>query len=412
MKRFINKRNVLIVLALVFFFVAWNRDISILYSLFALLVSTLVLSFLLPRFSLSGVDGGRTLQPTAFENDEITIGIDLSNSGWRNRYMIEVIDSFPAAGPGSRAPMTFIAILKRQQRRRYSFDIACYKRGDYRIGPLTLKSSYPLGISSVSREVPETEARLLVYPSVFNISYLPLRARGHMPVMGIEAVSRAGGSEEFFGTREYRQGDGMRYIHWPSTARHGQYIVKEFEIRAATEVTIILDLDKNAEIGEGRHTPLEYAVKIAASVAKHVLERGHALQLIGFGERPHIVPYGKGPHQLARVLEELAMVYADGAVPYYRAIYNASDYLRDGGTAVLFFTHPDGGIGEYLYSLGLLGAKRMGLLSVFIDRESFGKKEGDGPQAMSNTLAQEVMGMGDPVYFVSKGDDLQEVFSR
>ncbi|MDI6764105.1 MAG: DUF58 domain-containing protein [Thermodesulfobacteriota bacterium] len=412
MKRFFNKRTFLIFLAIIFFLIAWNREINLLYAMFALLASTLILSHLLPRYSLKGITAERQIASTAFEGDEMDVRVTLRNNHWNSRYMIEVVDSIPAAEPGHQYPMSFVVRLKGRKKREYSFKMNCYKRGEYTVGPLALRSAYPLGISSSTKNIPETHLPLLVYPEMFEIPHLPLRAKGHTPMLGVELISKAGGSEEFLGVREYKQGDSLRYIHWPSTAKHSRYIVKEFEIRASTEVTVLLDLHKGSNIGEGKETTLEYAVKIAASISKYVLERGHSLQLIGYGERPHIIPYAKGLSQLARILEELARVKCDGEIFYSRALPHSSDFLRDGGTAVLLFSHINKNIEDYLYSLSLLRAKRMRFISVFIHPGSFSSSRTDPSPSEMAPLVQELVSEGHPVYFVSKGDDLQRVFAE
>ena len=228
---------------------------------------------------------------------------------------------------------------------------------------------------------------------------------------GVEAVSKAGGSEEFFGTREYRQGDSLRYIHWPSTARHSQLIVKEFEIRAATEVTLILDLHKGSDIGAGKETTLEYAVKIAASISQYSLQKGHAVQLACYGEREHVLPASQGLNHMAAILEELAKVRANGSIAYPRAMRRASELLKDGGAAVLIFSPVGVDRAEFHYSYNRLRAKRIRTICVLLNEDSFR----DTPKKLPNRndqLVQELSEEGVPVYYVSRGDNLQEVFAR
>ena len=252
MRNYLTKRNILVLLTVLFFLIAWNRSINLLYGMFALLSAVLILSHVLPRYSLRGVIASRTLPSSAFEGDRVEITVDVRNNGSMDRSMIEVVDAFPAAEPGSQKPMSFIARLARKKNRRYSYTMACYKRGEYRVGPLMITSSYPLGISTAKKEMTDSDIPFLVYPEVFDIAALPLISASTAPMSGVEAASKAGGTEEFFGTREYRQGDSLRYIHWPSTARHSQMIVKEFEVRSCVQVTIVIDLQKGSDIGAGR----------------------------------------------------------------------------------------------------------------------------------------------------------------
>ncbi|MBI3354713.1 MAG: DUF58 domain-containing protein [Nitrospirae bacterium] len=409
MKRFFTKQTVLIILVILFFLIAWNRAANLLYVMFALLTATLIIAHILPRYSLRDVLATRSIPSTAFEDDEVDVEVCVQNKGWMSRYMIEVVDSIPAAEPDSRSPMTFIARLPKRQNRKYSFKLSCYKRGEYTVGPLTVRSSYPLGISSIEKPLPEGIQTLLVYPQVFDIERFPLIAASNTPMVGVESVMIAGGSDEFFGTREYRQGDSLRHIHWLSTARHSELIVKEFEIRSSTEATLIIDLHKKSDIGTGKETTLEYAVKIAASIARYVLERGHSFQLIGYGERPHIVSSSRGINHLAAVLETLARVKAEGGIAYPDAIYQSSELLRDGGAVVLIFSQLSGEPDKYLYSIGLLKAKRMRPVCIFLNRESFLDNKAKSMERQ-NPLIDELIGEGIPVYFVSKGDNLQEIF--
>ncbi len=408
MIRFLTKRNVLLLLTVLFFLIAWNRTINLLYGMFALLAATLVLAHALPRYSLRGVVASRSLPSTAFEGDLIDVCIDVMNSSMTGRSMIEVVDTFPAAGPGAQDPMTFIARLAGGKKRSYSFKLQSYKRGEYRIGPLALTSSYPLGISTARKEMADSEVPLLVFPEVFDIVKLPLVSGSATPMSGVEAASKSGGSEEFFGTREYRQGDSLRYIHWPSTARHSQLIVKEFEIRASVEVTIVIDLHRKSEIGKGKETTLEYAVKIAASTAKYSLDRSHTVQLVCFGKDERTIPAAKGFSQLARILEALAKVGADGNVSFPQAVNRASEMMRDGSTAILIFSDSHLKSDQLSYSLNLLKARRIRPVCVILDDKSF---SGSGDNKNESASPQDLIADEMPSYRICRGTSLREVFA-
>jgi uncharacterized protein (DUF58 family) len=409
MERYLNKKTALFLQTLVSFFLAWNRTINLLYAMFALLVATLVLSYFLPRRALRGVSALRTLPAAAFEGDEIEVTVQLKNAGWTPRYMIEVLDAIPAAEPALRRPMTFVARLAGRSAREYSYPVPCYKRGAYRIGPLSLRSAYPLGIRAAEKVLPGGQLDLLVYPKTFEIPVFPL-AGAQLTLSGVEALSKAGGSQEFFGTREYKQGDSLKHIHWPSTARHGNLIVKEFEQRASTEVTLLLDLHRDSLFGEGRETTLEYAVKIAASIGKYALEKGHNVQLIGFGKSHQIVPSSRGPSHLGALLEILARVESDGVHSFPSALSQAADLLREGGTAVVLFCRADDNWEAFSYAFGLLRVKHIQPICVFIDHESFTSAEGRS-RFKRNPMADGILAAGITSYVVSKGDDLSEIFS-
>lgn len=408
-ERYLTRRNGLIALAWLFFLVAWNREVNLLYGMFALVSATVIVAVTLPRFALKGIEASRILPAAAFEGEEIELRVTMENLGRSTRFMVEAVDSIPAAAPHEREPLVFAARVPGRARRDFVYRLVCHKRGLYSVGPLRLRSAYPLGIAWSERDGDGSRPTLLVYPSMFEIASFPLLATGTFVSSGMESMERAGGSDDFFGTREYRQGDSLRHIHWPSTARHDRLIVKEFEVRASTEMTLILDLHRDSSAGEERESTLEYGVRIAASLARHALERGHTVQLTGYGGESAIVPPGRGLHHLPQLLDALARVKADGPFPYHETITRAARFLRDGSTAVLFLSG-NGNLDDHLYPLGLLRAKRVRPVAICFDRTSFTGEFGFGGRA-DDTLCNELVAQGAPVYAVARGDDLAEVFS-
>ncbi len=400
----------LIVLAVVIFLAAWNRGISLLYVIFSLQLSTLLIAHLFPRFALKGVTAQRSASPTAFEDDELEIRTAVTNLSGRTRRMLEIFDCIPAAASDQQRPLSFVTKIRGNKQRKFTFTVRCDKRGEYTLGPLCLRSGFPLGMTTHQRLLPETTASLVVYPKVFPISRLPLTSGRNRPRTGVEAVSKAGGSDEFFGTREYCRGDSPRYIHWPSTARHSKLIVKEFEVRASAEVTILLDLHRRAAVGVGKENTLEYAVKIAASVANYCLDKGYDMQLIAHGAHRHAVPAGRGMHQFARILDRLARVKNDGERLYSEVISSAAPMMQEGSTAVIIFSNDRNDVVQSLQAMALLEAMHIHTVCVFIDQQSF-TDDTSGTSASENRLVHHFLGFGLPAYFVRKGDNLREVFS-
>lgn len=411
MNKFVTKRNILISLNVLFLLIAWNREINLLYGMFSVLAATIIISHILPSHSVRGITATRKMPYTSFEGDELDISVQIENTGRTSRYMVETVDFIPAAEPALQKPITFIGKIGGRKRREYVFSLPCYKRGEYSAGPLRIVSAYPLGISSAESCLRDQPHPLLVYPEMFDIAYFPILSKGSMITTGIEALAKMGGNEDFFGTREYREGDSLRYIHWPSSAKQNKLIVKDFEIRASTQATIILDLHKGSEAGEGKDTTLEYAVKIAASVSKYALDRGHSIQLIGYGTNSHVVSYGKGLNHLSKVLDTLARVRADGNMPYPLAIYRSADMLRNGDTAILLFSGQHTDVNAYLHSLALLRAKRINCICIFMKRNTF-LPNADHSFSEAAPLVNEFISLNVPVYFVAKGDRLQEVFGE
>ena len=95
-----TKKIGLIALTVFTFAAAWNRELNLLYIMFALLAAAVILSHILPRLSLRTIGASRKIQAIAFEGGEVAIEVTVRNRGWMSRYMIEILDSIPAAAVG------------------------------------------------------------------------------------------------------------------------------------------------------------------------------------------------------------------------------------------------------------------------------------------------------------------------
>ena len=79
--------------------------------------------------------------------------------------------------------------------------------------------------------------------------------------------------------REYRQGDDVRRIHWRSTARWGDLMVRREEQAWDPSASIVLDSRASAHAGRGMHNSLEWAISAAASIGIHFLDDGFGIEI-------------------------------------------------------------------------------------------------------------------------------------
>jgi len=184
------------------------------------------------------------------------------------------------------------------------------KRGEHTIGPLRMRVSDPLGFFTFNCEYPLTSS-LVVLPSALHIPDLEIRRAGGFGEYQFEGSGARGSGTDFHGVREYQPGDELRRVHWASTARHGRLNVIEFEHRRAQDAVIAVDLRRGSEIGSGRFSSLEYAIRIAADIAEDALMSGSTARLVCAGVGGAAAESGTGLDQLYVILDSLARVRAD-----------------------------------------------------------------------------------------------------
>jgi uncharacterized protein (DUF58 family) len=122
--------------------------------------------------------------------------------------------------------------------------------------------------------------------------------------------SFATGSAEDVTVREYRRGDDLRRVHWRSSARVGELMVRREEQPWQSRATVFLDNRLVSHRGQGVASSLEAAVSTAASVAVHLAQRGYAVRLVtAAGEEPGTAWHSRNAAvNTAPLLEALAVV--------------------------------------------------------------------------------------------------------
>lgn len=152
-------------------------------------------------------------------------------------------------------------------------------RGRYRIGPLTVRLTDPFGLCELTRAFNASDL-LVVTPQV--VALPEVRLGGDWAGAGeSRARSVATAGEDDAATREYRQGDDLRRIHWRSTARRGELMVRREEQPWQSRAVLLLDCRGSAHHGDGPSSSLEWAISAAASIGIHLARAGFTMRVVG-----------------------------------------------------------------------------------------------------------------------------------
>ncbi|WP_225822422.1 DUF58 domain-containing protein [Streptomyces naphthomycinicus] len=163
-------------------------------------------------------------------------------------------------------------------RREVSYRVRSDLRGRYPLGPLQLRLADPFGMCELTRSF-ATYDTLTVIPRVMPLA--PVRFGGEAKGYGDgRQRSLALAGEDDVIPRGYRYGDDLRRVHWRSTARYGELMVRREEQPRRSRCTVLLDTRGGAYEGAGPDSAFEWAVSGAASVLVHMLERGFSIRLL------------------------------------------------------------------------------------------------------------------------------------
>lgn len=224
----------------------------------------------------------------------------LRNLGPRPTPVLAIKDSFDK---GSRSARFLAAPLQRGDVSRAAYRLPTDRRGIFDVGPLEVRVADPFGFAS-STTIATDPTQLTVLPRVDVITPLP-RTIGDDPHAGAtRASSLLGGGEDFYALRAYVQGDDLRKVHWPSTARLDDLMIRQDEMPWQARATVLLDLRKSVH----DESSLEQAVSAAASIFEACRRSNSLIRLVTTDGTDS--GFASGEQHAEAVLEHLATVQA------------------------------------------------------------------------------------------------------
>ncbi len=205
----------------------------------------------------------------AFVGDEVRVDLVIANPTRKPRLWLSVRDPFVARS------VVYLEALGPEGSTTLSTRRVAARRGVVDGGPVVVSTSAPFGVAEVRRNVPAA-GRVVVFPRIVPVAAMPFLAD---PSGGSELKVARGRGEgrEFHGIREYQRGDSLRHVHWPSTARHGSLVVREFERERPARVTVVVDTHGDSIALGDEETALDRCCSAAASVALEALRLGHGV---------------------------------------------------------------------------------------------------------------------------------------
>jgi len=165
---------------------------------------------------------------------------------------------------------------------------------------------FPFGIFEKWSFLP-VEAEVLVYPAVGRIPGRIIPTSDEYRHAGAAKVLTKAGHDEFWGIREFREGDNPRHIHWRSAARLGKRMVKEFHREESQNVCLLLD----AHVPEGEDAlreRFERAVSFVATLSRDLLAQDYGVSFAAYGQSMVKLPTDRGARQGRQVLTALAEI--------------------------------------------------------------------------------------------------------
>ena len=249
---------------------------------------------------------------------------------------------------------------------RWYVQSVCSRRGIYIFGPTKLRTKDPLGFFTVTIEDP-TSLTMVVMPPVVSLPSIRVAPGGRAGegATRIDAPERTVSSSS---VRQYVPGDSFRWIHWPTTAKRGDYYVRIFDGAPSGDWWIILDLDQNVQVGEGQDSTIEHGIILAASLADLAMRNGKSVGLVAHGkDLVWLAPNMSDEHNW-KILKSLAIIEpGDCSLSALLKIVRKS--LSKNSTAIIIT--PNSG-GEWIQHIFEIRNQQVVPTLLLFDPETFG----------------------------------------
>jgi uncharacterized protein (DUF58 family) len=279
---------------------------------------------------------------------------------------------------------------------RGELDLGRLPRGRFPISDARLVIGDYLGLESVSLPVDAQGAAVVVHPRLVEVSRLFSEA-GRVGGTGRRLLLRRPAGFDFHSVREYTQGESLRRVHWPTTARRGQLMVKELEDSPRDALIVLLDCDPAGAVGTPPESSFDAAVRTAGSVLRVYAARGRRTRLVTTGLDAAPVHVSSLTGDFAAALGVLAAAEPDAPHGLVRWLGQEQTRTASAGELVVVTANLEPAAVE---ALVLLATRRL-LSVVWVDAASYAGRPTRAPTGPLRLCA-----LGLPVAVVRCGDDL------
>jgi uncharacterized protein (DUF58 family) len=322
------------------------REINLLIVLFGMMVGPLLYNWRAVIVTTRGLQVRRRTPEVICAGDLLVIDLEVTNTRrfWAS-WLIVAEDALRRAGdPAWVKPWqagVLFSHIPPGATRKCAYQGRLSLRGRYAFGPVRLSTRFPLGLvrRTIVVDCPST---LVVYPRIGWLTPGWTRRYGEASHGSRRVTHRQGLMEgDYHGLRNYRPGDSRRWIHWRTSARRGELMVKQFEQQRNQDLCLLVDLWQPENPSPQDLQSVERAVSFAATITTDRCRRAGSYLIAGTATTASRLTQGPASNTLLQeIMEYLAVAEASPATPLAELLSMAMDEISAGTSMVLVTTRP------------------------------------------------------------------------
>jgi uncharacterized protein (DUF58 family) len=385
----------------VVYLAGWAFGADVLYPVALGLVLGVIAAAVWVRVSARPVALRRSVPDGAHvAGDDVPVSLELELEGRlspRNLVAVERVERL-----GERE----VLLTRVGERLRGKYMLENVPRGRYPIEAAEIVVEDPFSLERRELRL-EAAGAILVYPRLVELDALFSEAGSRMQE-GRRLLLRRPSGFDLHSVRDYEQGESLRRVHWPSTAKRGKLMVKDLEDSPRDEALVVLDADAAFVLGEPPDSSFELAVSAAGSILKAHAGRGRRAGLLvnALADRYQPVHSLDGDWDLA--LELLASAEPNGRNPVAALLTEGAGMPSKALELCVVTSALSPRLADRLLQRAVT---RRGTSLVYVDPASFAERPAETPTEARVQLAR-LDHAGIPVAVVRRGDDLGVKLAR
>jgi len=294
------------------------RDVNLLIILAGTLLAILLVQWRVCSRTLYGLNSRRRLPRSIHARKPFDIELSITNpKRWLGSWLVLAHDRMillskeDASVPVFQGIALLFTSIPPNATRSQKYRCLAQRRGRYQFLGTELTTRFPMGLmrgilpprSGDTFIVQPAIGRLLPeWKDLFDVRNLSNRQRR------TRSLSDEG---EFFGLRSYRSGDSPRAIHWRSSAKRNELVVKQFQQEDSQEYVILLDLHRSKTVGKIMDTTInleDLAIEFVATLVSHIVGSNSGVITVAISDsKPEIADRIRSRSQSSHLLDRLAI---------------------------------------------------------------------------------------------------------
>ncbi len=334
-----------------------NSQANLLFGTFGLMIGILLISGVISRLVLRRLKVRRILPEHGVVGRTVRTVYEIANQKRFWPSLSVSICELDGVQGFTRQPQSYMLHAAPGMTAMVPAELVAKRRGVYEFDRFQLGTSFPFGF--IKRAVTKRQKEhLVIYPPLARVDPRLLQLCRSADRSGPTMRPRPGGSDEFYGVKEFRRGDNPRWIYWRRSARNGVLVSKEMTQVAPPRLLILVDTQLKEQTTREQML-VERSIAMAASLAALALDEDLSVGLFVWSGHWLGIPPLRGKSQRTDILSALGRLPVNVEQGIEALMEQCHALLKSGTTPVLFTPrdiqlgiHEDGRGGMLIVSAG------------------------------------------------------------